>query len=47
VIKGLGAIELAGAEPVFEEGASSKTLVLRDTPVGWKFSVSGVFSYLR
>lgn len=39
VIKGLGAIELVGTEPVFEEGASSKTLVLRDTPEGWKFSV--------
>ena len=39
VIKGIGAIELIGAEPVFEEGASSKTLVLRDTPDGWKFSV--------
>jgi len=39
VIKGIGAIELIGAEPVFEEGASSKTLVLRDTADGWKFSV--------
>lgn len=39
VIKGLGAIELLGAEPAFEEGASSKTLILRDTPEGWKFSV--------
>jgi len=39
VIKGIGAIELLGAEPVFEEGASSKTLVLRDTPEGWNFSV--------
>lgn len=39
VIKGLGAIELIGTEPVFEEGANTKTLVLRDTPEGWKFSV--------
>ena len=39
VIKGIGAIELVGVEPVFEEGASSKTLVLRDKPDGWKFSV--------
>lgn len=39
VIKGLGAIELAGTEPVFEAGASAKTLVLKDTPEGWKFSV--------
>ena len=39
VIKGLGAIELVGTEPVFEVGASAKTLVLKDTPQGWKFSV--------
>lgn len=39
VIKGLGALELAGTEPLFEAGASSKTLVLRDTPDGWRFSV--------
>ena len=39
VIKGIGAIQLMGAEPAFEEGASSKTLVLKDTPDGWKFSV--------
>jgi hypothetical protein len=47
VIKGLGAIELAGAEPAFEEGASSKTLVLRDTPDGWKFSVKFVPPIVR
>jgi hypothetical protein len=47
VIKGLGAIELAGAEPAFEEGASSKTLVLRDTPEGWKFSVKFVPPIVR
>lgn len=39
VIKGLGALELPGTEPVFEPGASSKTLVLRDTPEGWRFAV--------
>jgi hypothetical protein len=39
IIKGIGAVELAGTEPVFEDGASSKTLVLRDTPEGWRFSV--------
>ena len=39
IIKGIGAIELIGAEPLFEEGASSKTLVLRSTPEGWRFSV--------
>lgn len=47
VIKGLGAIELAGAEPAFEEGASSKTLVLRATPDGWKFSVKFVPPIVR
>lgn len=39
IIKGIGAIELIGAEPLFEEGASSKTLVLRSTSEGWRFSV--------
>ncbi len=39
IIKGIGAIELIGTEPIFEEGASSKTLVLRSTPEGWRFSV--------
>lgn len=39
IVKGIGAIELVGTEPIFEEGASSKTLVLRSTPDGWRFSV--------
>jgi len=39
VIKCLGAIELVGMQPAFEEGACSKTLVLRNTPDGWRFSV--------
>jgi len=47
VIKGLGAIQLAGTEPAFEEGASSKTLVLRDTPEGWRFSVKYVPPIVR
>jgi hypothetical protein len=47
VIKGIGAIQLIGAEPVFEEAASSKTLVLRDTPEGWKFSVKFVPPIVR
>ena len=47
IIKGLGAIELVGAQPVFEEGASSKTLVLRDTDEGWKFSVKFVPPIIR
>ena len=47
VIKGLGAIEMVGTEPIFEEAASSKTLVLRDTPEGWKFSVKFVPPIVR
>ncbi len=37
VIKGIGAVEMVGTEPLFEEGASSKTLVLRavkSRPIG-------------
>lgn len=47
VVKGLGAIEMIGAEPMFEEAASSKTLVLRDTAEGWKFSVKFVPPIVR
>ncbi|MRR50577.1 MAG: hypothetical protein EG825_06620 [Rhodocyclaceae bacterium] len=47
IIKGIGAIELIGTEPLFEEGASSKTLVLRDTPDGWRFSVKYVPPIVR
>ena len=47
VIKGIGAVELPGSEPVFEAGASSKTLLLRDTPEGWRFSVKYVPPIVR
>lgn len=47
VVKGLGAIELIGTEPLFEPGAGSKTLVLRDTEEGWKFSVKYVPPIVR
>lgn len=47
VIKGLGAIELAGSGPVFEEGANSKSLILKATPEGWKFSVKFVPPIVR
>ncbi len=47
IIKGIGAIELVGPEHVFEAGAHSKTLVLRDTPEGWKFSVKYVPPIVR
>lgn len=47
IIKGLGAIELVGTEPLFEEGASSKTLVLKDTAEGWRFAVKYVPPIVR
>jgi len=47
VIKGIGAVELVGTEPLFEEGASSKTLVIRDTPDGWRFLVKYVPPIVR
>ena len=47
VIKGIGAIQLVGTEPVFEEGASSKTLVLRDINDVWTFSVKFVPPIIR
>ena len=39
VIKGIGAVELVTLAPVLEEGANSKTLILKATPEGWKCSV--------
>jgi hypothetical protein len=47
IVKGLGAIELAGHERLFEEGANSKTLVLKATPEGWRFSVKYVPPIVR
>ncbi|MDO8931179.1 MAG: hypothetical protein Q7U97_02185 [Rhodocyclaceae bacterium] len=47
VIKGIGAIELAGAAPAFEEGANSKALIVKATPEGWKFSVKFVPPIVR
>lgn len=47
VIKGISAIELAGSAPVFEEGANSKSLILKATPEGWKFSVKFVLPIVR
>ncbi|HEY6895887.1 MAG TPA: hypothetical protein VI279_01395 [Rhodocyclaceae bacterium] len=47
VVKGLGAIELQGTEPVFEEGANSKSLILKATPEGWKFSVKYMMPVVR
>ena len=47
VIKGIGAVELLGSEPAFEEGAKSKSLVLKATSDGWKFSVKFVPPIVR
>jgi len=47
VIKGIGAIELLGPEPAFEEGAKSKSLILKVTPEGWRFSVKFVPPIVR
>jgi hypothetical protein len=47
VIKGVGAIELVGSAPAFEEGANSKALILKDTPDGWTFSVKFVLPIVR
>jgi len=47
VIKGIGAVELLSQEPVFEEGANSKTLILKATPEGWRFSVKFMAPIVR
>jgi len=47
VIKGVGAVELLDGGPVFEEGANSKSLILRATPAGWRFSVKFVPPIVR
>lgn len=47
VIKGIGAIELLGDAPAFVEGAKSKTLILKATPEGWRFSVKYVPPIIR
>lgn len=47
VVKGVGAIELQGSAPAFEEGANSKTLIVKATDEGWKFSVKFVPPIVR
>ena len=47
IIKGIGAVELIGPEHTFEEGAHSKTLLLRETAGGWRFSVKYVPPIVR
>ena len=47
VIKGIGAAELVGTEPLFEPGANSKTLLLRNAGEGWTFAVKYVPPIVR
>lgn len=47
VIKGIGAVEMLGDDLVFEDWASEKTLVLRETAEGWRFSVKYVPPIVR
>jgi hypothetical protein len=47
VIKGIGAIEMAGSAPAFEDGAKSKALIVKATAEGWKFSVKFVPPIVR
>ncbi|MBL8428495.1 MAG: hypothetical protein JNJ95_01210 [Dechloromonas sp.] len=47
VIKGIGAIELLGDEPAFEAGAKSKSLILKASVDGWRFSVKYVPPIVR
>lgn len=47
VIKGIGAIELLGDAPAFEPGANSKSLILKATDEGWRFSVKFVPPIVR
>ena len=47
VIKSIGAIELVGEGPFFEEGSNSKSLILRPMPDGWQFSVKFVPAKIR
>ena len=47
VIKGIGAIELVGTTPIFEDGAHSKALIVKAMPDGWTFSVKFVLPIVR
>ncbi len=47
VVKGLGAIRMTDAGAIFDEGAHSKSLLLRDTAEGWRFSVKFVAPVAR
>ncbi len=47
VVKGLGAIRMVDAGAIFDEGAHSKSLILRNTGEGWRFSVKFVAPVVR
>lgn len=47
VITGVGAVQLLDDGPTFEEGAHSRSLILRSTPEGWHFSVKFVPPIVR
>ena len=47
VITGIGAVELEDEGPVFAEGTHSRSLVLRSTPEGWRFSIKFVKPIVR
>jgi hypothetical protein len=47
VISGVGAVQLLDGGPTFEEGAHSRSLILRSTPEGWRFSVKFVPPIVR
>lgn len=47
VIAGVGAVQLLDEGPSFEEGSHSRSLVLRLTPEGWRFSVKFVPPIVR
>jgi hypothetical protein len=47
VISGVGAVQLLDDGPTFEEGAHSRSLILRSTPEGWRFSVKFVLPIVR
>jgi hypothetical protein len=47
VISGVGAVQLLDEGPTFPEGAHSRSLILRSTPDGWRFSIKFVMPIVR
>jgi hypothetical protein len=46
-IEGIGAVELAGQRPTFEESANSKAHILKATAEGWRFYIKFVPPIVR